>query len=596
MLVRCFYGTEITDEAFYISDALTMMHGNTLYSYENYFIGSGFTILIVPFLFVFELFMPDHTGVVLYTRICFMLFWFSVLYIAYKILRKRFKRAEVLLFISILIPFAGGASIYNFNYNTIPCALTLLGGVLLYDVLENQCNRKKIKLFSIGFMMAIAFMAHPTYVVAIFMFSLLIVFRSHKGEKIRNLLLCICGGVLEVLIVVIPIILQTGLPVFIEGIRNLLHPYPSGKKSNYTTSDVKLQDLSDLYNRYFQKVWLPFVIVFGALIVMVLIFYLVKWISKDNLRKTIISCILLAWSIGIAFLLYDICILMTDQAEAYKYRTWPLGIAGTIGIAGLFLFIVLYRDSLEFYLGWYPGIFSLVLAVASNNSANASRFSAAVPALAVFFLLLLHRDFFPLKLLVVVTAIFCTVCLCINDYCYVYRDADVQDLTVRTTEGVYSGIMTTETRARDLPELEQYLNQFVEENEYYAFRDNVPAGYLMMHQGKMCDRATWDCMQFTYNLNAPDNLYAYYQRRGAIPDKIIYVDFGRDEQLSIECEDYLYNEFVHAYYTRISDTELNETFRHVIVYEYSGGFDGNLEEWINRHMYIETDKESDHSA
>lgn len=28
MLIRVFYGTEITDEAYYISDAIAMVHGN----------------------------------------------------------------------------------------------------------------------------------------------------------------------------------------------------------------------------------------------------------------------------------------------------------------------------------------------------------------------------------------------------------------------------------------------------------------------------------------------------------------------------------------------------------------------------------------
>ena len=36
ILIRVFYGTELTDEAFYVSDAVTMMHGSLYYAYNNY--------------------------------------------------------------------------------------------------------------------------------------------------------------------------------------------------------------------------------------------------------------------------------------------------------------------------------------------------------------------------------------------------------------------------------------------------------------------------------------------------------------------------------------------------------------------------------
>ena len=74
MFIRVFYGTELTDEAYYVSDALTMMHGNVYYAYNNYSYGTGGVFMMIPFLFLYELFVPNDAGIFLYTRICFILF------------------------------------------------------------------------------------------------------------------------------------------------------------------------------------------------------------------------------------------------------------------------------------------------------------------------------------------------------------------------------------------------------------------------------------------------------------------------------------------------------------------------------------------
>ena len=159
-------------------------------------------------------------------------------------------------------------------------------------------------------------------------------------------------------------------------------------------------------------------------------------------------------------------------------------------------------------------------------------------------------------------------------------------LDCRVESGVYQGLYTTESRANDLPELEEYLNTVVSQDEYYCFRDNVPCGYLMVRQGQMCESATWDIMQYSYGLNTPAPLFDYYMRRGTVPDKIIYVDFGRDDHLSIEDENFRYNDFVNAYYELVEEVALNGTFRRVLVYQYNGTFDGDFSYWIDTYREL----------
>ena len=228
----------------------------------------------------------------------------------------------------------------------------------------------------------------------------------------------------------------------------------------------------------------------------------------------------------------------------------------------------------------YPVVFSITLAITSGSSASVTRFSAAIPALAFAILIIYHSGWSPVRLLLMIGTLGVTAAMVMNTYQYVYRDSEIGKLNYKVESGVYKGLYTTEERGRDVMELEAFLNQSVEETEYYAFRDNVPAGYLMMHKGIMCDRSTWDCLQYTYGKTAQANLYAYYQRRGIIPNKIIYVDFGRDKQLSIDTEGFPYNAFVKAYYGMTGETKLNTTFKQVKLFEYNGTFDGDYDKWI----------------
>ena len=168
-----------------------------------------------------------------------------------------------------------------------------------------------------------------------------------------------------------------------------------------------------------------------------------------------------------------------------------------------------------------------------------------------------------------------------TDYKYIYRDDVITNLDCEVESGVYKGIYTTEERAKDIIELEKYLNELIGKDETYSFRDNVPFAYLMTHKGKMCELSTWDYLQYTYHRNSPTPLYDYYRRRNMIPEWIVYIDYGRDEKMSIEDAEYKYNDWVNAYYDKIDDFAMNETFYHVIAYKYNGSFDGDYQRWIN---------------
>jgi hypothetical protein len=190
------------------------------------------------------------------------------------------------------------------------------------------------------------------------------------------------------------------------------------------------------------------------------------------------------------------------------------------------------------------------------------------------------------KYTAVLISIACILVQGFNLYAHPYREARIRDMTQRVNCGVYKGLYTTPASAEDVQQLESFLNTVIGKDDYYAFRDNAPCGYLMTHSGKMCDASSWDILQYTYGHNTPSKLFDYYKRRGAVPDVIVYLDYGRDEILSVDDHEYRYNDFLNKYYRLTDNCRLNETFQEIKVFRYSGGFDGDYDTWICRYNSI----------
>ena len=573
MFVRVFYGTELTDEAYYVSDALTMMHGNVYYAYNNYSYGTGGVFLMIPFLFIYELFVPNNAGVLLYTRICFILFWDALMLIAYRILIKDFKKSSALLITGFMLAFAGGGALFNFSYNTVPCAMAYISGLTIYDAIEHENKYSRLKLFFSGFLMAIAVLGHLGYGVAVLTFLAVIVVRTKESKKkARSLGLFAAGGFTEILFVVIPVITQTSLSTLLAGINNKLHPYPTGNMYQGTTAD-KLTVVFTVYKKCVPVLIFVFLFVF---------FISIRYIRENEKKLSKRGYVIM--SLSAAFFLITMYFCLAQAKTNSAIVNWYWGFLASVGVLILFLIKEFKRFPLIFYLGLYPIIFAYASTIGIDSSASTGRFVVAFPAMAMYFLVILNEESELARLLVTVSVVACIVAIGINNYIYIYRDEHFSALGHKVESGVYKGLYTTEARAHDLPELEEYLNSIVKEDEYYAFRDNVPAGYLMMHTGVMCDKDTWDPLNYSYHKNAPANLYEFYQRRGAFPQKYIYVDYGRDPNLSIEDPEYKFNEFINSYYKKTADFALDETFYHIMVYEYKGGFDGDFDYWIDRHM------------
>ena len=579
---RAFFGTEITDEAFYVSDALGMIHGNLPYAYNNFSYGTGAAFLCVPLLAIYERIVPNCAGIFLYTRLCFLTFRLIALSCSFAILRKHMRRADALLLTGFVMATYSG-NILNFSYDTIPYTLAFLSAVTLYDAMEKpEKNRTVILLTLTGFLCGVFIFAHPGYGLAGITFFALILIRSPSGSKIRNAFEFLSGGAAEILVVLIPIGFQAGFARLARGLYLMTHSYPVyAEAAPAVNANQKLATIG-------QKI-IPFAVCYAA---GGIAFFLLSslYARKKGEKQTLCDRLFFA-TIGAVLA----CLLRfaPSSGNAAFY-----GVVGLIACVSVMTLLILYeiptlfsrlrkgnpnrsdgRDLILWYLGLYPPLYAFVASIVIDTSSK--RLAAAAVGLSGAYALLLKRGNRPARALTICAALVSTFLLLRTDLFAVYRDSPLSQLDTRVESGVYAGIYTVSYKARDLPELEEYLNGMVSPEESYAFRDNAPCGYLMMRHGVMCDEATWDLLQYAYHRNGPAALFDYYQRRERIPDKIIYLNIGQYPTLSIDDPAFRYNDFVNAYYELIDQKSLNPMFQDVRVYAYKGGFDGDYDAWID---------------
>lgn len=559
IFVRCFFGVEFTDEAYYVSDTLAIIHGNIPYAYNTCLV-AGQSFVPIVFYKIYEFFVPSFEGIFLYSRLCYVLFRLVILLALYHLLKHELARKWRLLILLAMIPFMGSFVQQNFSYNTIAAYCTLLVSVLLYSAQKDNGKKQYVKFVFSGFVSAISVFAHPVSAFAVIVNFFLILLNSEKTKKLKCLSAYCFGGILQIIIVFLPIIYTVGIEKLLFGLETTFFYGLKLEKKPLLDRLVSVLQFSGSYCG---------ILLFGALssyLAVILLAKRNKSLPIPHIDKWLLSlCIALCITLCIAFykipmkkfwylcgiLFTETCLLMLPAFKRHAYA-WYLFIPNFL------------------YIGF------LVISTRSN----VDRFYFAIPLCIVILLTMFQSKSNAVKGSAVVLAILFTLMQGYEDYKFVYRDESLPYLNTRVEQGVYKGMYTTPERARDVVELENYLIQNIDLQDSVSFRDNAPVAYLMRNKN-ICDIRTWDNMQWSYGMNNPVSMYRYYKNKGEIPDVIVYVDFGRDPELSIDSpsEAFQYNNFVNNYYYLDAETLENQTFR-VKIYRNNKSFQYDFDRLI----------------
>ncbi|MBO4458970.1 MAG: hypothetical protein J5802_14785 [Butyrivibrio sp.] len=552
MVYRLFFGTEFTDEAYTVSDVLAVMHGNIPYT-DDTVIAAG-QVFVPLFLYrIYEIIIPSLEGIFLFSRITFTLFRFCVIVIICRYLIDKIERKWRLLIVGILIVYSG--TIPNWGYNGTSMVLVLLTEFLLYYVLH-KANKGISLYFGIamcGFISGLTVFTHPAYATMVIA-NVIIIFIVSNNRMKCVLFYCV-GGIVNIVVCIVPIIIKSGIGRFIYGLESCFITAPD----NFIKTTV-IDRTKEVIAIGIQ--WWGLILVLST----VLFYLATRYMRIDEHKLSKREYWLLSVSVSV---------LVCSVLAVYKGFDFSQ-VAGVLCVMAFLLLIPTYEGagSLAWFFGIYNIMFIVVLIISSQTG---NRFYYCIPMVIPILIDLFkteHRLFHEIG---AVLAILLIVLIGRYDFKYIYRDDSFRNLTARVESGVYKGIYTTPDRANDVVELEKYINDNISSDEVVSFRDNAPVAYLMRNKN-ICDVRTWDIMQYSYGCNDPTLMYRYYKNKKQIPDVIAYIDFGRDEILSIEKseDDFQFNKFVNDYYYLDKDDFSNNTFR-VLIYRNNGKFDDDFD-------------------
>ncbi len=524
---RMFFGIDFTDSSWYVAEPYLVSEGAVPYV-NNWTQTPGFSIPLAILTKIYTSFYGTE-GIFLFARMEYLawLFFVGLLIICLTQSGERYRVPAV-----GLLPFLyiTPHQIYSINYNSIGLVYLLLAFVVLFSDLN---GKEFLSGFGGGLIMARAIIATPCLLVPC---AIILVFLFSAKYRMR-LNGFVCGGIVAASIVIGWCCATGGFNNFIQGM------YYWIKDSAYFKIEHRVTMLDTILGlcRHMGVFIISMVITLGG-----------KFIlrrKKEYFRPLLYSLLCLCLVIGL-------------------FRAASIGSLDELTQWGWFepiiLFIFLKDSENHEYLKMLCMLVSLYAAVFAASSisniygVSGREYWLYIPVILSFMVVLdgviksdisnvvLRFGMILLALLMAHTA-----------FNLVRRDASFSNLNTKVSSGIWKGIYTTKERAITVVKLENYIKKITKKEDRVLFMDWASFGYLMSN-GQGCTSTTYDAMQYTYDVNNPEIMYDYFTLTGTVPDKIIYIDFGRDETLSIEDTHWKFNQFVNENYTIQNVCELND--------------------------------------
>ena len=145
------------------------------------------------------------------------------------------------------------------------------------------------------------------------------------------------------------------------------------------------------------------------------------------------------------------------------------------------------------------------------------------------------------------------------DFCYVYRDSAIPELTATIDSGIYKGLHTTERNAESLLLLQGIVSEYSSEKEKIVIMDCTPSVYLMTDAVSL-GPITWDITRFNNGRDDSEKMLGFFDYMGDIPDKIFYVANPYKPKLSIDEPTFMFNNFVNENYHLIEQKDIGDLY------------------------------------
>jgi len=526
---RVHFGVDFTDESWYVADAYIVSQGAIPYL-DNWTQTPGYALPLALFFKAYSL-LCGTEGMVLFSRLLYVVWKFCVCVISIIIVKTNLDDELPISWFAPIILLNDG-SLFDINYNSIGFVYFPLVLVIIFAAWTKPDKRAFFYGLIVGIIGARAFIGTPYLIVpCLFLFIALICCRKNGlalgifvGLLLSTIIViawcCFCGGVKD----------------FVYGMFAWLSDY------GYFKIERRKTYYSDIV--YLIKFLLPLVVY--AAILMLLRITLMK--HEDKFRLAL-------GAVGILFLLVGVWEAVRSTAGVSAVRAlvkygWfvPLGM------------LFLKDKSLKHCLLIFACVLYFLLYCTSSTmniyGFGSREYWLIVPCvLAIISIYFILREIADFRKNAKFIFYFCILLLCLvqikctNEY--VYRDGEIRALNTHVDQGIWKGCYTTENRAQQILEMEGFIRERTSENDKVLFQDWASFAY-MMNDGQAFTPSALDPCSYTYGVNNPEILYDYFYMKNSVPNKIFYVDYGRDDCLSIEDEEWKFNDFVKSYYNESS--------------------------------------------
>ena len=542
---RIIRGICYTDEMWYIAEPYIVSQGAVPYV-NNWTQAAGFTI---PLAAVFKLFCVVNKGtegIVLFSRLLYAGWLIVVCLWTFFIIKRRRGTGvpfQVIFPLLFMTPF----QLYAINYNTIGlvylmpiCALVFTGW--------NRAETKTEFYIGIpaGLLMARTIIGTPNTLIAFVFFVIFLLVKKKRKMFTGFIVGC---GIMTVAVVGYCCILGGGVEELVEGLIFMFSDMGYFKIEGVPFLDKVIA------LRGFLK---PFAACMTAAFGLKLIFF-----KKQDLYRYILVVLLYS------FAFYGIC---------KGWSGYPSGYARMISwcwFETIILSIFYPEDKHKKYihaLSLTVIVYFLVYVFVSftNISGFGSRaFWLFVPSVLTYiglYIVCRGNRFRPCcyETLLTISMLTLGACMIKTSYGYVFDDEAVQMLDARVDSGIWKGLYTTEEKRNYIYLLEREIGGIIDEDSKVLFMDWSSFAYLMS-DGTACAPSSYDSCIYAYKVNEPQIMYDYFSQIGDIPDDIVYIDFGKDEMLSIADPTWKFNEFVLLNYS-LTDVRESEGLK-ILHYE-----------------------------
>lgn len=526
-VLRLFYGTEITDEIFAISEAALVDQGATPFV-NNWTQTPGFSVFNVWIIWIYRMIFRSYEGIFLGSRFFFMgsNILLAIL-IAITLYRTGMDKVYCASAFIVVTPFY--FLIPNLTYNSISMLLLRLIGIALLWGLHYTESHPNLG-WCAGVLCALDIYCHPSDVFAIIVITVMIFRITLKKNKVW-LKFC-CGGLITAIVVTLWMLIRgNGAYKLLYGLKSVLeyNPYFELGHSEFSESMQSIFEfLKEILFCY----------------VLLEVFFSLRFWTRFKMSP---------WVGRMLFLMIGIVGIL------FRYSGLDLlcKLGGLFGIYLIGRARSLINDNRSKYIYIFTVIPILVATIAIGFFSYGTIITRLVFAVSLAYAIIVDISIWNVseghkKGIALGIAVLIAVCILKADYTYIYRDGQIEELQYKVDSGIYKGVYTTKERAETLPLIETYLKTFLTKNDKVLFMEVVPFAYLMT-DAQACTPSTWDVSLYSYGFNDDSMYQRYFETVDEVPDYIIYIDTGRDNHLSVEEDSYNFTKYVKSKYIQKND-------------------------------------------